>query len=90
MSAQKRDSIEWCEMMIQHSSLTDCKPMLAQIAEELRQLRAAAKIPREPTETMIDAGLSATNGWLRIGGSAATVNREKMRIRYKAMIGVAS
>ena len=35
-----RDSIEWCETMIRRSGLTVCKPMFAQIAEELQQLRA--------------------------------------------------
>ena len=48
MNTQKRDSVEWCERMIEFSPLTDCKPMLAQIAEELRQLRAfraAASLP---------------------------------------------
>lgn len=44
-------------------------------------------VPREPTDEMIDAALSATAAWLDIPGSQLTVNREKMRRRYKAMIG---
>jgi hypothetical protein len=35
---------------------------------------------------MIDAGLQATNARLNIPGSGLTVAREKMRLRYKAMI----
>jgi hypothetical protein len=45
-----------------------------------------ANLPLEPTEAMIDAGLAATNAWLDIKGSALTVNREKMRRRYIAMV----
>ena len=43
-------------------------------------------VPREPTEEMITAGLVPTAAWQNIEGSALTVNREKMRLRYKAMI----
>lgn len=43
-------------------------------------------VPREPSSEMIDAGLASTNVWLNIPGSALTVNREKMRRRYIAMI----
>jgi GNAT superfamily N-acetyltransferase len=43
-------------------------------------------VPREPTEEMITAGLGATAAWHSLPGSALTVNREKMRRRYKAMI----
>lgn len=53
-----------------------------QIAADARNVVA----PVEPTETMIDAALAATNGRLNIAGSSLTVNREKMRIRYRAMI----
>ena len=42
--------------------------------------------PLEPTEEMITAGLIPTAAWQNIEGSALTVNREKMRLRYKAMI----
>lgn len=42
--------------------------------------------PREPTEDMVSAALRATNVWLNIPGTALTVNREKMRIRYRAML----
>ena len=48
-----------------------------------------AIVPTEPTKKMIDAGLGATAAWQDIPGSALTVNREKMRRRYKAMIGAA-
>lgn len=43
-------------------------------------------VPIEPTNEMIDAGLRATASFLDIEGSQLTVNREKMRRRYKAMI----
>lgn len=42
--------------------------------------------PREPTDAMVDAGLRATSVWLNIAGSQLTVNREKMKIRYRAML----
>lgn len=45
-------------------------------------------VPIEPTEEMISRGLAVTNSFLNIKGSQLTVNREKMRLRYKAMIGV--
>jgi hypothetical protein len=43
-------------------------------------------VPSEPTEDMITAGLVPTVSWQDIKGSRLTVNREKMRLRYKAMI----
>lgn len=43
-------------------------------------------VPREPTDEMITAGLIPTAAWRDIQGSALTVNREKMRLRYRAMI----
>lgn len=46
-------------------------------------------IPREPTEKMIDAGVAAMGAWHDLPGSALTVNREKMRRRYQAMIEAA-
>lgn len=46
------------------------------------------QMPLELTEAMIDAALQSTNGYLSIQGSALTVNREKMRIRYRAMVEV--
>ena len=49
-----------------------------------------AVVPLEPTEVMIEAGLAATGAWLDIPGSALTVNREKMRRRYKAMVECAN
>ena len=42
--------------------------------------------PKEPTAEMITAGLIPTAAWQNIQGSALTVNREKMRMRYEAMI----
>lgn len=47
---------------------------------------AHVTVPIEPTEKMIDAGLRVTAAWQDIQGSALTINREKMRLRYKAMI----
>lgn len=45
-------------------------------------------MPREPSDDLLDAALRATAVWLDIKGSALTVNREKMRARYKAMVAV--
>lgn len=43
-------------------------------------------VPIEPTQEMIDAGLHTTAAYLDIKGSQLTVNREKMKIRYQAML----
>lgn len=51
-----------------------------------QELPIYISVPLEPTEAMIDAGLSATAAWLGIEGSALTVNREKMKLRYRAMV----
>lgn len=40
----------------------------------------------EPTEAQLDAALASTNQRLDLPGSQMTVNREKARIRYRAMI----
>ena len=45
-----------------------------------------AVVPAQPTEAMIDAALGTTAAWRDIKGSALTVNREKMRLRFCAMI----
>lgn len=42
--------------------------------------------PDDPTETMIDAGLRVTMGYLSLPGSQLTQNRTKMRLRYQAML----
>lgn len=47
---------------------------------------AFVRAPTEPTFEMIEAGLGATGAWLNIPGSQLTVNREKMRLRYQAML----
>lgn len=46
-------------------------------------------VPKEPTAQMVEAGLATTSAWRDFSGSAYTVNRKKMTIRYKAMIAVA-
>lgn len=46
-------------------------------------------VPTEPTDEMVDAGLRATAAFLDIPGSALTVNREKMRRRFRAMVAAA-
>ena len=59
------------------------------ISESLLQAledEGLAIVPKEPTEEMVTAGLAQTSAWLDIKGSALTVNREKMRIRYRAMV----
>ena len=43
-------------------------------------------VPKEPTDEMVDAALRATAAYLDIKGSQLTVNREKMRIRWRAMV----
>lgn len=57
----------------------------AQLQEALDK-EGLVVVPREPTEKMINAALAATSAWLDIPGSQLTVNREKMRLRYKAML----
>ena len=52
--------------------------------------RAAIEIMRKPTDEMIDAGLAVTASWHDLPGSALTVNKEKMRMRYEAMLKVAN
>ena len=46
--------------------------------------RAAIAAMRDLPEPIIDAALAATAARLNIPGSAATVNREKMRRRHRA------
>lgn len=46
-------------------------------------------VPKEPTKEMVEAGLQTTAAWRDFSGSAITVNRKKMTVRYKAMIAVA-
>lgn len=43
-------------------------------------------VPLEPTDEMIAAALAATSMHLDIVGSQLAVNREKMRVRYRAMV----
>lgn len=50
-----------------------------------RLAAAAMRAMREPSEAMIDAAIASTAVRLTLPGSALTVNREKMRIRYRAM-----
>lgn len=59
------------------------------IASFLKQLDEAGYsiVPKEPTEEMVDGAINATKiGWLDIPGSKLTVNREKAKIRYRAML----
>lgn len=50
------------------------------------ETKTTISMPPQPTERMIDAALQSTAAYLNIAGSALTVNREKMRIRYRAMV----
>lgn len=43
-------------------------------------------VPKEPTDVMVNKALSSTAVWHDIPGSRLTVNREKMRIRWRAML----
>ena len=43
-------------------------------------------MPRELTDRQADAALAATATWLDVKGSALTVNREKMKARYRALV----
>lgn len=43
-------------------------------------------MPCELTDAQADAALRATAVWLEIEGSQLTVNREKMKARYKALV----
>ena len=40
----------------------------------------------EPSEAVIDAGLAVTAAWHNLEGSALTVNRQKMRMRFSGMV----
>jgi hypothetical protein len=48
--------------------------------------RAAIAAMREPTPEMIEAGRAVTATWLNIPGSGLTIAREKMKLRWRAMI----
>lgn len=43
-------------------------------------------MPRELSDRQADAALAATASWLNVKGSALTVNREKMKARYRALV----
>lgn len=46
-------------------------------------------VPVEPTPEMVAASLTVTATWRDISGTALTVNREKMRLRWRAILGAA-
>lgn len=46
----------------------------------------AIEMPRELTDQQADAALRATAVWLDVKGSQLTVNREKMKARYRALV----
>ena len=46
----------------------------------------AIEMPRELTDQQADAALQATAVWLDVKGSQLTVNREKMKARYRALV----
>lgn len=48
--------------------------------------RGLVTVPREPTEAMVESAMASTAARLSLPGSAMTQQREKMRIRYRAMI----
>lgn len=55
-----KDSVEWLEMMAEHSQLTDCKPYFARIAGELAALRARETSLAEAFAILRDAnGIAA-------------------------------
>lgn len=66
-----------------------CGSCIMKRIEGLGSFDALRIVPTDPTEEMITRGLATTNSFLDIKGSQLTVNREKMRRRYKAMIGAA-
>lgn len=43
-------------------------------------------MPRDLTDEQADAALRATAIWLDVKGSQLTVNREKMKARYRALV----
>lgn len=82
---------EWKElraMLATRLSYADF-PLFERVEAELFALRAVAAIPREPTEAMVDAAHHSTSGYLNLPGSQMTVNREKHRIRWRAMYDAA-
>lgn len=44
------------------------------------------QMPRELSDRQAAAALTATASWLDVKGSALTVNREKMKARYRALV----
>ena len=46
----------------------------------------AVAMPRELTDEQADAALRATAVWLEVKGSQLTVNREKMKARYRMLV----
>jgi hypothetical protein len=46
----------------------------------------AVLMPRELTDEQADAALRATAAWLDVKGSQLTVNREKMKARYRSLV----
>lgn len=61
----------------------------ANIAAEIRKLKASnygRLMPVELSDEQSDAALRATASWLDVKGSQLTVNREKMKARYRALV----
>lgn len=50
------------------------------------ELASVLLMPRELTDAQADAALRATAVWLDVKGSQLTVNREKMKARYRALV----
>lgn len=44
------------------------------------------EMPRELTDEQADAALRATAVWIDVKGSQLTVNREKMKARYRSLV----
>lgn len=50
------------------------------------KIQSSVSMPRELSDAEADAALRATAVWLEVKGSQLTVNREKMKSRYRSLV----
>lgn len=75
------DSVEWLDMMVAHSPLTDCKPHFAKIAEELRHFRQ-----QRGKHAVVFEVTSPTNGKIAINAAAvAWIGLSAAPVAYTAI-----
>lgn len=62
----------------------ELKAMVAEFGHVIKP--TTIEMPRELTDKQADIALAATAKFLDIKGSQLTVNREKMKARYRALV----